>query len=573
MKLIQTLASGAYRPLGTTRIRCSIARFPSLQANLPRQTSFEVAGRPFSSGARQLLTHAKPSEPRKSRTWRNLSILAAVATSVYVIDEYYYALLIQRSCRAVYVLSWVAYNYAHYQEYPSLEQLNEDAAEKIFDMLRDNKGLYIKQGQAIANQGAVFPTAFQKRFVALYDAAPEDDWAEVDRMLRVSLGPNYERDVFEYIDHKPVASALIAQVHRARLKEEKVDVAVKVQHPYIAKQIHVDLAVYKGMSWVYLKVFDLPLSFFTAYVADQIVKEADFRIEASNAERLASLMANDSAVNRLNIHVPRNYPEYSSKLVLVTEWIDGVSLTNKQRLVDAGLSLSRVMTQYIQIFGRQIFTYGFVHSDPHPGNLIARFDANGKQQLVILDHGLYVTLSDQFRRDYRDLWKYMFDFDSRGISTVAESWGIGSSELLQTVVLLRPPSKTAVENAPSSSELIKMFLSDEKKFPLELLFILRTMRMMQNLNQALGSPVNRINLLTKTAVQLGRHLGSLLDWVRLLRIRIALLVSDVIFLCFRIRQIWRGDRYGDKGEGIEDYIERYMRQNARAMGIEIVDGM
>lgn len=500
-------------------------------------------------------------------------MFAGVCGAVYAVDEYYYASLLQRSVRAVYVLSWAAYQYSQLQRYALLEQLHEEAAEKIFTMLSDNKGLYIKQGQAIANQGAVFPVAFQKRFVKLYDSAPEDRWSEIDAILRAALGPDYESEVFDYIDHVPVALALIAQVHRARLKREGTDVAVKVQHPYIARQIHVDLAVYRGMSWVYAQIFDLPLSFFTAYVADQIVKEADFRIEAQNGEKLGRLIASDPAVRNLNVYIPYNYNEYSSKRVLVTEWIEGVLLTDKQKLIDAKYSLHKVMNQYTQIFGRQIFKYGFVHSDPHPGNLLARFDERGRQQLVILDHGLYITLADKFRMEYCDLWRYLFNFDQKQMDKIAEAWGIGSTDIMSTMVQLRPPKDVDMANAPKGPELIKMFLSDEKKFPLEMLFLLRTMRMMQSLNQTLGSPVNRINLLTKCALDLASESGRVSGWFSLVKARMALFVSDVVFWYFRLRQILLGDRYGGKGEGIEDFIELYMRENARAMGIEVVDGM
>lgn len=506
-----------------------------------------------------------------------MAIAATVASAAYAIDEYCYSSLAQRSIRALYVLLWVAYQYGQKtSSYDSIDDLHEVAAEKLFAMLEKNKGLYIKQGQAIANQGSVFPPAFQRRFASLYDSAPTDSWLLIDAILRHHLGANYEKDMFEYIEHNPVASALIAQVHKARLKNPPTDVAVKVQHPYINKQISVDLMVYRLMSWVYSKVFDLPLSFFTKYVSDQLVKEADFRIESANAQRLASLLANDPDVANLNVYIPRNYDDYTGKQVLVTEWIDGVSLTDKQRLLDAKMDISKIMNQYITVFGRQIFAYGFVHSDPHPGNLLARFH-KGKQQLVILDHGLYVTLPEKFRNEYCDIWKSLFSFNHRSVENIAREWGIGSTDLLSAVVQLRPPKGADINKSGSSYDLIKSFLGDQSRFPLQLLFVLRTMRMIQNLNQAMGSPVNRVNIFTKSALQLlweeSWTQRRFVDWLQLVHLKLALLLSDLVFWMFRVRQIFSGDRYGGKGEGMEDYIEKYMRETARSMGIEIVDGM
>lgn len=542
-------------------------------ASLPPKPPPSSANRSTSRFTANSNSNTKRTNPR----FRRLAIASGVLLIGYSIDEYYYLSLLQRSVRALYVLLWVAYQYGqNASSYDSLEELHEIAAEKLFAMLEKNKGLYIKQGQAIANQGQVFPVAFQKRFVKLYDLAPKDSWQLIDRILRRELGSTYEKDVFEYIEHNPVASALIAQVHRARLKNEHQDVAVKVQHPYIQRQIGVDLAIYRLMSWVYSKTFDLPLLFFTKYVSDQLVKEADFRIESANASRLALLLENDPEMATLGIYVPKNFDKYTAPQVLVTEWIDGVSLTDKQRLIDAKLDITRIMNQYVTFFGRQIFEYAFVHSDPHPGNLLARFH-HGKQQLVILDHGLYVSLPKKFQDEYRQLWKSIFQFDQSEIENIAHEWGIGSTDLLTSVVQLRPPKDADINKGRSSYELMKSFLGDESRFPLQLLFLSRTMRMIQNLNQAMGSPVNRINILTNSAVQVlwnePWHQRTIRAWLLLVTVRVALFFSDVVFWFFRLRQIISGDRYGGKGEGMEDFIEKYMMEAAKGMGFEVVEGM
>lgn len=498
-------------------------------------------------------------------------------TAGYLVDEYYYLSLLQRSVRALYVMMWVAYQYSrNMSSYDSIEDLNELAAEKLFNMLQENKGLYIKQGQAIANQGQVFPVAYQKRFVKLYDSGPVDSWQLIDRLLRRHLGPNYEHEVFEYIEHNPVALALIAQVHRAKLKNSNQEVAVKVQHPYIQRQIGTDLAVYRWTLALYSWTFDLPLSFFTKYVSEQMVKEVDFRIESENARKLAQFVANDPKMANMNVYVPKNFDQFTSQQVLVTEWIDGVSLTDKTKLLDANIDLTRMMDQYITVFGRQMFEYGFVHSDPHPGNLLARMH-HGKQQLVILDHGLYVTLPDKFRTEYAQMWKSLFGYDIREMENLAQEWGIGETELMSTLIQLRPPKDVNFSEKTDSFELIKSFLGDETKFPLQLLFLLRSMRMIQTLNQNMGSPVNRVNILTKCALDLlwtqslsQRRLSA---WGLLLRVRLALFFSDAVFWFVRLRQILFGDRYGGKGEGMEDYLEKYMRETAKGMGIEIVEGM
>lgn len=509
---------------------------------------------------------------QKSRLPRLFAIFGGVAGTCYLIDEYYLQSLLQRSVRAISVLSYVAYRYSTASSITEIQAFHEQGAKSIFDMLAANKGLYIKLGQAIANQGAVFPVAYQKHFVNLYDAAPVDSWDLVDRLLRQSLGSNYEKEVFEYIEHNPIASALIAQVHKAKLKLNGDVVAVKVQHPYIAKQMPVDLRVYRLMSWVYSKVFDIPLTFITKYVAEQMFKETNFVTEAANSERLASLLANDPHVQNLDIYVPECYKDLSSKKILITEWIEGISLTDKEKLIDNSYSLPRVMYQYITVFARQIFEYGFVHSDPHPGNLLVR-KIGGRQQLVILDHGLYISLPEKFRQEYSELWEAMFNMDQKKVNQVSAEWGVGSSEFLRGMAQLRPP--TNMGKVPNAIELMRELLSDLTKFPPDLMFIMRTMRMIQNLNQTMGSPVNRINVLTKSAIYLvtDRREFTLKNWFISIKSRFFIFISETVFLFLRARQILLGDKYGGKGEGMEDFIEEHIRESAKSMGFEIVDGL
>lgn len=514
----------------------------------------------------------KDAKLGKVNIWPRRFIYVSLATvGAYLIDEYYYASVGQRSVRAVYALSLVAYKYANGNRYDSIEELHEECAELIVSMIRKNKGLYVKLGQAIANQGALFPMAYQTRFTRLYDDAPNDSWAEIDATLRRFLGQNYQSEIFDTFDHVPMASALIAQVHKARLKEGHTEVAVKVQHPYISRQIHADLAVYRLMSWVYAKMFDLPLDFSTDYISDQLLKEADFTHECANSQRLSAYIENDKSTRSLGVYVPNNFPQYASSEVLVTEWIEGISLTDRQRLIDSKVSLRWLMTQYTTIFAKQIFDYGFVHSDPHPGNILVRF-IDGKQQIVILDHGLYIELPAKFKEEYCSLWRNLLGFDPLQIEDLADKWGIGSPELLKSMIQLKPPAKIKAENAPSSAELLRMLLADEDKFPPDLLFLQRTMRMMQNLNQSMGSPINRINLLTE--ISLDTRIEGKISWTERalhFRIRVTLFLSNVVFWIFRARQILLGDRYGDKGEGLEDYIDKYLKENARALGINLED--
>lgn len=494
-------------------------------------------------------------------------------------DDQLFSSLGVRSVRALSVMFWIAYEYSYNSHrYEDINKLHERASELLLNMLRTNKGLYIKLGQAIANQGAVFPMAYQRRFSSLYDDAPVDPWPRIHRVLEANLGKGYE-SLFDSIDHVPVASASIAQVHRARLKELGEEVALKVQHDYIKHQISVDLWVYRVVSRLYERVLEIPMTYVTKHVLEEITKEVNFENELENAETLRKHLENDPSVKGLNIYVPRNYRELTGCQVLTSEWVEGVSLVDKEVLIEKGFDLGRIMRQYLVVFGRQIFRYGVVHSDPHPGNLIARFDALGRQQLVILDHGLYISLLPKFMETYAQLWRCLFSLDQRGIEDIGRLWGVQSTELFATLIQLKPPSDELLRDADMKS-MVKNFFSDEKEFPTELVFLSRTMRMMQNLNQSFGSPVNRVNILTNSAVdalmERRKHVQEavfsrvrLSDWFTFLSVKMVLFFSEVVFLFVRLRQILRGDRYGGKGEGIEDFIQAHMQRAAAGYGIEM----
>ncbi|KAI3405193.2 hypothetical protein KGF56_002000 [Candida oxycetoniae] len=513
-------------------------------------------------------------------------VFVAGAGTIYIIDKEYKSNLVTRSARALYVLLWIAYAYGYdSQSYENIDDLHEIASERLLQTLVRNKGLYIKLGQAIANQGSLFPQAYQKRFPQLYDEAPSQPWDKVDQVLKQNLGLDYEAKYFDWIDRVPKASASIAQVHRAKLKKDlgSAEVALKVQHYYIDNQIAVDLWVYRFISSVYERVFDVPLKMFTSYVSEQMIKETDFVNEMNNSMYTQHLIDRDPLLQNENIKIPKNYPQLTTRQVLPAEWIDGIALTDKEVLINSGYDVKLIMTQYIKLLGRQIFSYGFVHSDPHPGNLLARFDEKGEQQLVLLDHGLYISLPSKFRLQYCQLWKHLFTFNKEKIEEIGRDWGIQSAEIFATLVSLKPvkfdsPKKnqggkqgdTGHEDTRDVSDLLRSFIKDESMFPKELPFLTRTMRMIQNLNQQFGSPVNRVNLLTKEAINVLLTNGKLtwIDYWDLLKVNVSLFLSGFIFRLIRVRQWITGDRYGGKQKGLEDYIEMYMQNTAKSLGME-----
>ncbi|KUI73337.1 hypothetical protein VM1G_08900 [Cytospora mali] len=534
-----------------------------------------------------------------------------------------------------------------------IPELHRRSAERMSDLLRHNGGLYLKIGQAIAMQSAVLPPEFQKMFARMFDDAPQDTWEEVERVIRQDFGGRSVQDVFGVsfaggegkgvIERTARASASVAQVHWARLPDGR-EVALKIQKPEIAKQIGWDLWAFKVVSWVYSKWFDLPLYTLVPYITERLELETDFLNEAKNSETMRELINNEPSL-RGRVYVPIVYPELTSKRVLTTEWIEGIRLWDKDAMTGPwiggygkgspgvhgtpldppdmaairrelqrnpnsqyfkpdrtqwkgprgkgglGLSTKDVMTTMVDLFSAQIFKWGVVHCDPHPGNIFIRRLPNGRAELVLIDHGLYVYMRPKFRHEYGVFWKALMTFDNETIKKVTEEWGIKAADIFASATLLRPYEggdqafkRGLMMEGMSQSEInfemqrkmkqgIRDILADEDKWPKELIFIGRNMRIVQGNNQYMGSPVNRVKMMGEWASR-SLFMDPNLPWQerfrnrwRHLLFKSVMLGSDIVFYFFRLRQLL------GLGGGMEDEVEARMAGMAREMGVELQHGV
>lgn len=209
-----------------------------------------------------------------------------IGGGIYSYDSRTEAQLITRNFRTFYNGVALAVDYKlnfkpghSKEEAMHIEQLHERTANRIFDVFEKNGGLYIKMGQVIGTQSAVLPVPYQIRAKRLFDSAPAVSFDAVERVFMEDFDGKHPSEVFAEFDMTPIASASIAQVHKARLKNGEV-VAVKIQKPAIQKQMKWDLGAFRILLKVYERVFDLPLSWSSDYVDEHLRMEADFENEA-----------------------------------------------------------------------------------------------------------------------------------------------------------------------------------------------------------------------------------------------------------------------------------------------------
>jgi len=241
--------------------------------------------------------------------------------------------------------------------------------------------------QAVATRADVFPKPFVEILKQCHDAIPPKPFAVAREVVERELGKPLDA-IFSEFDERPLASASLAQVHRARLHDGR-EVAVKVQYPGLEALVAMDLSNVRRACRVY-EYFDpqpialLPL---LTEITDHLAMEIDFHREADNADRVrATFPPGDGVV------VPGIHREWSSRRVITMELLDGIKITDAEALEAAGLDLELVVQDLMQIFVRMIFAAGFFQADPHPGNLMVR----PNRDIVVLDYGLCKELPEGF---------------------------------------------------------------------------------------------------------------------------------------------------------------------------------
>ncbi|XP_063225636.1 aarF domain-containing kinase 1 [Bacillus rossius redtenbacheri] len=306
-------------------------------------------------------------------------------------------------------------------EYLQLKsEVHRAAAGKLLALCRTNKGVYIKVGQHIGALDYLLPQEYVQTMKVLHSRAPCSSLKEVEQVLREDL----KRDPLELFDEfepEPLGTASLAQVHRAKLKDGTV-LAVKVQHPYVKGNSIVDMktmeVLVKLVAWAFP---DFKFLWLVDETKRNIPLELDFTQEGHNAEKFRDMFQHFSWLK-----VPKIHWELSTSRVLAMEYLEGGQVNDLGYIRREGIDPYEVSDKLGQLYSQMIFLHGFVHSDPHPGNVLVRRATPGPgAEVVLLDHGLYAVLSSDFRCDYAKLWLSILDSDREGMKRQCEKLGVG----------------------------------------------------------------------------------------------------------------------------------------------------
>jgi predicted unusual protein kinase regulating ubiquinone biosynthesis (AarF/ABC1/UbiB family) len=372
------------------------------------------------------------------------------------------------------------------------------SAKLAYDTATRLQGLLIKSCQFLGTRADILPREYIQILARLHDRVPPRPVDQIIGVIESELGRAHA-DVFAELDSVPLASASLAQVHRARLHDGR-EVAVKVQYPEIARLVDVDLANLRFFVGILARLernFDLRL--ILREISKYIRLELDFEHEAENAERIrANLLRRDDVI------VPRVVRELSSKKVLVMEYLEGVKVTDVAGLTAAGIDKQEVARLLSEVFCHQILIDGFFHADPHPGNILVQ----PGPRLVLLDFGLAKDFPPGFALGVAQLTGAIIAQDKKAIADAFAALGFrtksGDSDSLLVLGEAFLGQAVRQGKAYADRELMETFNEELAEAlranpiieaPSDLLLVVRVMGLLSGIGKQLDSRVDPMGVI------------------------------------------------------------------------------
>lgn len=267
------------------------------------------------------------------------------------------------------------------------ELLMKKQAETYKSTAIELEGLLIKLGQFLSARADILPRVFIDELEGLVDQVPPLPWEAAKQTLEEEWERPYE-EVLSEISDKPIASASIGEVYKGTLHNGQ-EVAVKIQRRDIEKIMYIDFKAIRIVVWLTKHLTNLGRKFHLQGLFRELVKvtkaELNFKKELENGLFFRNAFAEDD-----HVLIPDFYEAYSTKKVLVLEWVDGEKVTDRKFLHEKGISPKVLTDKIVDIFVKQFLDLGKFHADPHPGNLFLQEDGT----IVLIDFGMVSSIHD-----------------------------------------------------------------------------------------------------------------------------------------------------------------------------------
>ena len=275
--------------------------------------------------------------------------------------------------------------------------------------------VFIKFGQMLSTRRDLLPPEIANELAMLQDRVKPFDSERATAIILKALNIASLDQVFSEFSETPLASASIAQVHAAKLKDGNTDVVVKVLRPDIRKTIKADTELMLTFAKVLQKWLPdgkrlRPVEVVKEY-EKTIVDELDLNREAANGMQLGRNFEGSEA-----LYVPSIYSDYCTKNVLVMERIYGIPISNIEALIEQDTNLRILAERGVEVFFTQVFRDSFFHADMHPGNIFVSRENPQNPQYIAIDFGIVGTLNQEDKRYLAENFIAFFNRDYRKVA-------------------------------------------------------------------------------------------------------------------------------------------------------------
>ena len=279
-------------------------------------------------------------------------------------------------------------------------------------MLEELGSTFIKFGQMLSTRPDLIPLEFCKELEKLQDKVPPFPYEKVKKQILEELKSPVDR-IFSSFSLSPIAAASLSQVHLAQL-ETGQKLVVKVQRPGIKKIITADLNILTVLAQLIERHIEESRLYNPLEMVDEfkkaILREIDFKIEARNIEKFRRNFKDDERV-----YIPEVRHNLSSNKILTMEQIEGIKINNIEEILEAGLDRKQIAVNGTEIILKQIFTHGFFHADPHPGNIFILKD----KRIVFLDFGMVGRIDEETKSQISNILSAVIQQD---VSAIIENF-------------------------------------------------------------------------------------------------------------------------------------------------------
>ena len=371
---------------------------------------------------------------------------------------------------------------------------NKSDEDKLCESIQGMGTTFIKLGQFLATRPDIIGEEVSKKLEKLQDRLPPFTMSEAKNILKGSLGLDNYNLILNLSE--PVAAASIAQVHKAQINENGTvkDVAIKILRPEIKKVFNEEIDALMLLAYIIqstvTKTKRLKLVEVVFLLKEITNHEMDLRFEAAAANEFAENTKNDSG-----FFVPKIYWIYTSEKVLTLDWVDGVSIRERDLINERNIDVKNIASNIIQHFLRHAVRDGFFHADMHQGNLFI----NESGQIVPIDFGIMGRI-DKLNRRY--LAEILFGFIQRDYKKVAEVHlvaglvpnNVNVDELAQALRSIGEPIFGQSVKDISGGRLLKQLFDITEKFNMptqpQLLLLQKTMVVVEGVARKLNPETN-----------------------------------------------------------------------------------